>query len=133
MTSTQKESVRREAWDSAPLPPVGFGRRRRCIGLCRNPRCSWGCFVNCPRTASQYTISRSLPRPRAHSSCCATCASAFAPYLGCAAVNALNSVEGHGSTPLVFDVLVRSEEHTSELQSLMRISYAVFCLQKKNI
>src|SRR3546814_6451011 len=27
---------------------------------------------------------------------------------------------------------VRSEEHTSELQSLMRISYAVFCLQKNN-
>src|SRR3546814_7381802 len=30
-------------------------------------------------------------------------------------------------------VLVRSEEHTSELQSLMRISYAVFCLKKKRI
>src|SRR3546814_13264038 len=29
-------------------------------------------------------------------------------------------------------VLPRSEEHTSELQSLMRISYAVFCLKKKN-
>src|SRR3546814_9574047 len=28
-------------------------------------------------------------------------------------------------------VITRSEEHTSELQSLMRISYAVFCLQKK--
>src|SRR3546814_8839132 len=28
--------------------------------------------------------------------------------------------------------LARSEEHTSELQSLMRISYAVFCLNKKN-
>src|SRR3546814_7026736 len=28
--------------------------------------------------------------------------------------------------------LLRSEEHTSELQSLMRISYAVFCLKKKN-
>src|SRR3546814_6836191 len=27
--------------------------------------------------------------------------------------------------------IVRSEEHTSELQSLMRISYAVFCLKKK--
>src|SRR3546814_5573292 len=27
----------------------------------------------------------------------------------------------------------RSEEHTSELQSLMRISYAVFCLKKKNM
>src|SRR3546814_1159283 len=29
-------------------------------------------------------------------------------------------------------LLDRSEEHTSELQSLMRISYAVFCLKKKN-
>src|SRR3546814_5802217 len=29
-------------------------------------------------------------------------------------------------------VAMRSEEHTSELQSLMRISYAVFCLKKKN-
>src|SRR3546814_10114252 len=33
---------------------------------------------------------------------------------------------------LVFTVF-RSEEHTSELQSLMRISYAVFCLKKKKI
>src|SRR3546814_10669096 len=32
---------------------------------------------------------------------------------------------------VAFDV-ERSEEHTSELQSLMRISYAVFCLEKKN-
>src|SRR3546814_3964270 len=30
-------------------------------------------------------------------------------------------------------ILGRSEEHTSELQSLMRISYAVFCLKKKTI
>src|SRR3546814_16836455 len=30
------------------------------------------------------------------------------------------------------DHALRSEEHTSELQSLMRISYAVFCLKKKN-
>src|SRR3546814_7017490 len=29
-------------------------------------------------------------------------------------------------------ILLRSEEHTSELQSLMRISYAVFCLKTKN-
>src|SRR3546814_1808162 len=37
----------------------------------------------------------------------------------------------HGRAPitLAYD---RSEEHTSELQSLMRISYAVFCLKKKN-
>src|SRR3546814_6814948 len=30
-----------------------------------------------------------------------------------------------------YSILNRSEEHTSELQSLMRISYAVFCLKKK--
>src|SRR3546814_1074476 len=39
-----------------------------------------------------------------------------------------------GITELWYDSLddARSEEHTSDLQSLMRISYAVFCLQKKN-
>src|SRR3546814_969683 len=35
---------------------------------------------------------------------------------------------GRRFVPLIFS---RSEEHTSELQSLMRISYAVFCLQQK--
>src|SRR3546814_8241835 len=34
-------------------------------------------------------------------------------------------------TSMVIGSLLRSEEHTSELQSLMRISYAVFCLKKK--
>src|SRR3546814_8879137 len=33
---------------------------------------------------------------------------------------------------VVTECAARSEEHTSELQSLMRISYAVFCLKKKN-
>src|SRR3546814_8661867 len=32
---------------------------------------------------------------------------------------------------LLLEFIARSEEHTSELQSLMRISYAVFCLKKK--
>src|SRR3546814_694910 len=36
----------------------------------------------------------------------------------------------HTTEPRVLAVLDRSEEHTSELQSLMRISYAVFCLKK---
>src|SRR3546814_1989540 len=35
--------------------------------------------------------------------------------------------------PRAIALEARSEEHTSELQSLMRISYAVFCLQKKKI
>src|SRR3546814_7943085 len=38
---------------------------------------------------------------------------------------------GLGSSDLVTK-MKRSEEHTSELQSLMRISYAVLCLKKKN-
>src|SRR3546814_729678 len=37
----------------------------------------------------------------------------------------------HDPFDLPGDVVDRSEEHTSELQSLMRISYAVFCLKKK--
>src|SRR3546814_2048162 len=38
-----------------------------------------------------------------------------------------------GATAYVtLEPCARSEEHTSELQSLMRISYAVFCLKKKN-
>src|SRR3546814_2839521 len=35
-------------------------------------------------------------------------------------------------SPCPYRSAARSEEHTSELQSLMRISYAVFCLKKKN-
>src|SRR3546814_9191335 len=34
--------------------------------------------------------------------------------------------------PIMTCAISRSEEHTSEIQSLMRISYAVFCLKKKN-
>src|SRR3546814_2402190 len=40
--------------------------------------------------------------------------------------------KGHGDHPGQAERSSRSEEHTSELQSLMRISYAVFCLKKKN-
>src|SRR3546814_1163848 len=41
--------------------------------------------------------------------------------------------QGHDSVVVELDLagLDRSEDHTSELQSLMRISYAVFCLKKK--
>src|SRR3546814_5442869 len=40
-------------------------------------------------------------------------------------------LQAHHAEPDRAPVQVRSEEHTSELQSLMRISYAVFCLKKK--
>src|SRR3546814_5955598 len=51
------------------------------------------------------------------------------------AVTLLDQLRGRigRAAPCLIAVLLatRSEEHTSELQSLMRISYAVFCLQKK--
>src|SRR3546814_8616225 len=53
-------------------------------------------------------------------------ASALWPPVGSAANPAPTAPAGMGAAPIL-----RSEEHTSELQSLMRISYAVFCLKKK--
>src|SRR3546814_7529074 len=46
-------------------------------------------------------------------------------------VRAVGDIDQAVLTDVVIDDW-RSEEHTSELQSLMRISYAVFCLKKKN-
>src|SRR3546814_9484326 len=40
---------------------------------------------------------------------------------------------GYGIVHMILEPGIRSEEHTSELQSLMRISYAVFCLKKKKL
>src|SRR3546814_6460651 len=40
-------------------------------------------------------------------------------------------VSGEGVQQALLKLIERSEEHTSELQSLMRISYAVFCLKKQ--
>src|SRR3546814_4657500 len=54
--------------------------------------------------------------------CCAI--TGRVPYYG------LHLTENRRAT-VVVEVEARSEEHTSELQSLMRISYAVFCLKKK--
>src|SRR3546814_5445588 len=41
------------------------------------------------------------------------------------------SADSYKAGPSDYGACLRSEEHTSELQSLMRISYAVFCLKKK--
>src|SRR3546814_4478912 len=58
----------------------------------------------------------------------------------CSRIVAISAISAQGSTttplPMIESLPLRttperSEEHTSELQSLMRISYAVFCLKKK--
>src|SRR3546814_9385184 len=55
------------------------------------------------------------------------------PYFVCVSPTPLSdgAISPLSSIALAFSSPCRSEEHTSELQSLMRISSAVFCLQKK--
>src|SRR3546814_9077921 len=55
-------------------------------------------------------------------------ADAFKPY-GDGSIGIEEAVSRSGT--VLHGFMIRSEEHTSELQSLMRISYAVFCLKKK--
>src|SRR3546814_9463277 len=75
------------------------------------------------------STNRAATRPRywfGVASCrCATAG----PVNGCRKCNAAKA--GRNTQRLDASLKARSEEHTSELQSLMRISYAVFCLKKK--
>src|SRR3546814_9230136 len=73
------------------------------------------------------TLFRSLVLRQAHFQ---------APVLGFAPlgnIEAGHDLQARGDAGAQLDRRARSEEHTSELQSLMRISYAVFCLKKKTI
>src|SRR3546814_7337858 len=47
-------------------------------------------------------------------------------------ITIISSIGGLKGSPIIGAYCIRSEEHTSELQSLMRISYAVFCLTTKH-
>src|SRR3546814_8426650 len=59
---------------------------------------------------------------------------AIRPCARSAAITASSAARHSASIVVPFaGAAIRSEEHTSELQSLMRISYAVFCLKKKTI
>src|SRR3546814_6754987 len=85
--------------------------------MIRRPPRSTRTDTRCPYTTLFRSVPVSLPpkSPPFRQACCATepcsfSARATSPPRGCCC---------------------RSEEHTSELQSLMRISYAVFCLKKK--
>src|SRR3546814_9515569 len=70
----------------------------------------------------RFRVTRSLRKTIAADRFRVTADAAFADILALCAE----------SVPNRPDTWIRSEEHTSELQSLMRISYAVFCLKQKN-
>src|SRR3546814_10796500 len=72
-----------------------------------------------PRTARPINCAALQRIPRHRTDCSPACA-ACGVRLAAEGIYSLNFAR------------VRSEGHTSELQSLMRISYAVFCLKKKN-
>src|SRR3546814_9265889 len=74
----------------------------------RATRCAGGRFGRCVRDARSHSATT-------HSAC----------------VIAARKSAGPASAVRNLRIRRRSEEHTSELQSLMRISYAVFCLKKK--
>src|SRR3546814_8234073 len=98
--------------EDVPAPPAESrsargGRRLALIGCFRPRRCGIATF-----TADSFDHLRSA-----------------APDLAID-VYAMRGRPGDADDPDVR--LARSEEHKSELQSLMRISYAVFCLKKKN-
>src|SRR3546814_3787389 len=72
----------------------------------------------------------------ASNSCSAASTRGASQYSGFNAPGSISPIASHSSgtlsaRPAAKRRRMRSEEHTSELQSLMRISYAVFCLKKK--
>src|SRR3546814_10606641 len=95
-------------------------------------RARWGAFAWTPENADKAkAIIARYPTGRQRS--------AVMPLLDLAQrqVGAETQTQGWLPVPVIeyvavqLDMPFRSEEHTSELQSLMRISYAVFCLKKK--
>src|SRR3546814_3141776 len=89
------------------------------------------------RAAFGRTGARSLRRPpdparHAGLACRRARMAAAGPLLRRAAARHRRPRRLAAATAAAGRATARSEEHTSELQSLMRISYAVFCLKKKN-
>src|SRR3546814_7754953 len=93
-----------------------------------------------PRATRPYTLFPYAPLFRSPTSSCSpvrtsgiSCAIAHHPFSYRVTTNAHRLCVMNRLYPLLWPRLKspsRSEEHTSELQSLMRISYAVFCLKK---
>src|SRR3546814_4393932 len=82
-------------------------------------------FRSCPGMTSGHDV-RGMTLDEAVAAACGSMPRARVPLHG-GCVAEVYRLDFDDRPPLV----ARSEEHTSELQSLMRISYAVFCLKKK--
>src|SRR3546814_4790644 len=88
-------------------------------------------FDPAPSPASR--VARSSSTERASGSACAIATKLYwPPTPDTTRPSSRPSDTAAPSAVAIMQVLKRSEEHTSELQSLMRNSYAVFCLKKKN-
>src|SRR3546814_7846197 len=90
---------------------TGGSARARCVSW-------WRCSSRSCTASSTDCTAASVSRP-AENSDSVMCSCAFQ-------LSMMMSLVGDGQA-----IATRSEEHTSELQSIMRISYAVFCLKKK--
>src|SRR3546814_7159279 len=101
----------------------GRGRLHLAAGLLRGYYRILARPVRCSDTAY---------RPGVSARYCRLCRFAYAAReeIGMSLLKVSGLSKSFGGNKAV-DAIDRSEEHTSELQSLMRISYAVFCLQKK--
>src|SRR3546814_9667666 len=84
-----------------------------------------------PGKSTYLAFRTSAAAVRVSPSAGASTASTSMPLM-CALAALNSSVPPGGAGGAVVRSWMRSEEHTSELQSLMRISYAVFCLKTKN-
>src|SRR3546814_5385599 len=114
---------------SGPLVTVKPSQNRITRSPRVNPfRCQFGLRAGfLAAFAVAFFLTGLAPGPRAPISGASAC-----PAAADGALPAHQVVSGSKLTQHASPRAVRSEEHTSEHQSLMRISYAVFCLKKKN-
>src|SRR3546814_4901863 len=88
-----------------------------------------GVAPGCVTAAEQGQQRQGGDRRAKHQSMSST--STFSPVTFCDSAAAMKGSSAPSRTSPGAVEVTRSEEHTSELQSLMRLSYAVFCLQQK--
>src|SRR3546814_3167224 len=106
------------AANALSYPPGEYGRKVKTQGIDGGLHKRWSMWFNSKQRAEPYQRLTSRSR-----------------LVETPSFSSAGSVTGAAwlsSARVVRCWVKRSEEHTSELQSLMRISYAVFCLKKKN-